>query len=114
MNQYECKVCNYTCKYYSNWTNHIETFKHKNNGITKRTTVKDKFIGECSLCKYKTNQEIAFKNHMLTKHSTNEEKKNNFKFYCELCNYGTFDKVLWSTHSNTKKHKYLSEFINKT
>lgn len=111
MNKYNCETCKYSCQYKSNWLTHIESNKHKNNGIIINKKWQNKFIGNCTLCEYKTTQEIAFKNHMLTKHSTNEEKKNNFKFYCTACNYGTFDTALWKTHCNTKKHKYSSSLI---
>ena len=35
INKYNCDICNYNCIYPSHWKQHIESERHKNNGIRK-------------------------------------------------------------------------------
>jgi hypothetical protein len=73
-NEYFCKTCNYKCSYKSQYDQHLETNKHKNNGKITRN-VKNKFDGKCKFCKFETNSSSNMKVHILANHTTNEEKK---------------------------------------
>lgn len=102
MNTYNCKICDYTCQYESHWKQHIESKKHKNNGIQTRS---DKFLdNKCKLCPFEANNSTNMLVHILTKHSTPERRKKEFKYYCDKCDFGTFTQILFSRHQETKKH----------
>ena len=47
---------------------------------------------------------INMKTHKLTKHSSTEQRKMEFKFYCEKCDFRTFGELLYTRHLETKKH----------
>ena len=100
---YYCEICNYKCEYNSHWIQHLNCYKHKNNG--KRLPRCDKtFDSKCKYCCYETKNLSSMKLHYLTKHSNKEERKTNFKYYCEKCDFGTFSDILFSRHNETKKH----------
>lgn len=42
--------------------------------------------------------------HILTKHSSSQERKEYFKYYCKLCDFGTMAEILYQRHIETKKH----------
>jgi ribosomal protein L35 len=44
------------------------------------------------------------KTHILTHHSTKEERKNNMKYYCDKCDFGTNAEILFKRHLETQKH----------
>ena len=61
---YHCNICNYTCLYQSHWKQHIESDKHKNNGIRKPR--KDKKLDpQCKFCDYSTTSSTNMKLHYL-------------------------------------------------
>ena len=99
---YCCEFCNYQCLHDSHWQQHIKTKKHINNGVIKRN--KSKIDMKCAKCTFSTNEHTNFKLHCLTKHSTPEEKKKNFRFYCDKCNFGTFGKINFERHCESQKH----------
>lgn len=101
---YKCDICNYKCKYKSQYIQHLKTNKHKNNGIITKN-LPNKFDGKCKLCKYESTSSSNMKVHILANHTTNEEKKEKAKYYCDVCNYGTYIKVHYENHCNTLKHK---------
>jgi hypothetical protein len=47
----------------------------------------------------------TLKQHILSKHSSIDEKKKEFKYYCEKCDFGAFAKKLYDQHCKTIKHK---------
>jgi hypothetical protein len=101
--KYYCECCNYKCKYPTHWQQHIDSEKHKNNGI--RPPRSDKiYKDKCSFCNYSPNNLSSLKTHCLTHHSTKEERKKEFKFYCDKCDFGTFADILFTRHLETKKH----------
>ena len=101
--KYYCECCNYNCLYPAHWKQHIESEKHKNQG--KRKPRSDKILEpKCKICNYITNNLTCMRVHILTNHSTNEERKKEFKYYCEKCDFGTFAEILFTRHNETKKH----------
>lgn len=102
MSKYNCDVCGYICNYESHWTQHINSKKHKNNGIQSRS---DKVLeNKCKLCNFEAKNSSNVLVHILTKHSTPKERKEQFKYYCEKCDFGTFTEILFKRHEETKKH----------
>ena len=98
---YHCNICNYTCLYQSHWKQHIESEKHKNNGVRKPR--KDKKLDpQCKFCVYSTTSSTNMKLHYLNNHANKEERKNEFKYYCEACDFGNFSKGLFKLHNDTK------------
>jgi len=59
---------------------------------------------KCTKCEYQTINKIMYKQHILNKHATLEEKEIGFKFYCKLCDYGSFFIDLYENHLKSKKH----------
>lgn len=50
-------------------------------------------------------QKTAYKFHMLSYHSTFEERKAGFPHFCELCDVGMFNINEFDKHLKTNKHK---------
>jgi ribosomal protein L35 len=42
--------------------------------------------------------------HILTNHSTKEERKKEMKYYCDKCDFGTNAEILFQRHLETQKH----------
>lgn len=102
MQKYSCEVCNYKCNYESHWKQHIDSNKHKNNGVQTRS---DKVLeNKCKFCHFESNNLTNMTTHILTKHSVPEKRKEQFKYYCEKCDFGTFTEILFKRHNETKKH----------
>jgi hypothetical protein len=101
--KFYCSDCDYKCLYPAHWKQHIENKKHINKGIRKPRS--DKILEpKCELCHFITNNLTNMKTHKLTKHSSTEQRKMEFKFYCEKCDFGTFGELLYTRHLETKKH----------
>ena len=60
---------------------------------------------KCKFCNYMTKNVFLLKKHILTEHSTKEERKEKITYYCNLCDFGTFSKDTYDIHLNTNKHK---------
>lgn len=101
-NNYYCETCKYKCHHESHWNQHINTVKHKNNGKIKRNRPKENL--KCPHCTFNTNMHGNYKTHILTKHSTSEDRKTKFTFYCEQCDFGTFGKINYDRHCESQKH----------
>ncbi len=100
--KYNCKKCNYSCNYLSEWNEHLETKKHTGE---KRKGRNDKILEEvCKFCLYKPIKTTNMKLHYLNKHATKEERQNGFNFYCDKCDFGCFVNILFSRHLETQKH----------
>lgn len=101
--KYSCNQCKFYTNYKSKWDLHIITELHKTG---KKKTRKDKVCPEkCPKCDYECSVNTTLKQHILSKHSTVDEKKKEFKYYCEKCDFGAFAKQLYDKHCNTTKHK---------
>jgi len=84
-----CILCNYKTTSNVDWLKHIETQKHKRNGMKKST--------KCDQCNYESTSHWNIKLHKLYVHATIEEKKKH-KYYCEICD------VLFLCPAYQKKH----------
>ena len=110
MNKFICETCNYKTDYESKYKQHLETKKHKNNGILVRK--EENIIKECDKCSFTSKNNDIFRTHYLTKHSNKEEKEKEFTYYCKFCNFGTFNKSLMDIHKNSKKHINITLLLN--
>ena len=100
--KYNCEKCQYKCNYLSEWNEHLTCKKHTGE---KRKERCDKILVEkCTFCDYKSTKTSNMKLHILTHHSTKEDRKVNFKFYCEKCNFGCFSESCYNIHNLTQKH----------
>ena len=73
---YNCELCDYHTNVKMNWALHELTEKHKRNGQKKPIS--------CDKCNYVGLNHWNLKLHILTQHSTIEERKK-AKYYCETC-----------------------------
>jgi ribosomal protein L35 len=100
--EFYCDKCNYTCIYESHWKQHTESKKHQNIDRQPRS---DKVLEpKCKLCQFESNNLTNMTVHILTKHSTPDKRKKEFKYYCEKCDFGTFTEILFTRHQEAKKH----------
>jgi hypothetical protein len=109
--KYICEKCNFKCNHESRWNQHIETELHKTG--KKKTRSDKKFDGKCKHCEFIAKNNINMQQHVLSFHSTKEERKAGFKYYCEHCDYGTFAKTFFDKHNGTSKHKTIMDIVNK-
>ena len=107
---YHCESCKYTTKYHSSWIQHVNTEKHKNGGKKsmppRNYTKKKAFDPNCKHCSYTTHIVNSMTVHILTNHSTSEERRAGFKYYCETCDVGVVCEKAYIRHCDTKKHKF--------
>ncbi len=80
----------------TNWNTHLNSTKHKREGKPKSI--------ECVLCERKFINHITQKHHMLTAHSTKEERANE-KYYCTPCDLVFISKLYMEKHIAGKFHK---------
>ena len=102
--KYSCDTRNYKTNVKASWKLHMISDKHMRNGEKKST--------KCELCDYQTTSHWNVKLHMLTQHSTLEERKNH-KYYCEICDTVFLRAVLLENHINGTKHANKLKKINK-
>lgn len=100
--EFYCDKCDYICQYESHWLQHTSSKKH--NDITRKPRSDKVLEPKCKLCSFETNNTANMLVHTLTKHSTPERRKKEFKFYCDKCDFGTFTQILFTRHLETKKH----------
>lgn len=98
---FNCDICNFSCKYESIWKQHISTKKHNNKGVLTR---KSRTIKLCYICNFKAEHKESLNTHILTKHKNKEDRENEFTYYCKKCDFGTFIKILFDKHNSTIKH----------
>jgi hypothetical protein len=109
-NPYYCEICKYTAKTRGNLMQHFNTIKHRGGGKNPMSKTNKKDFGpNCKYCAYTTNIVSAMAVHVLTNHSTSEERKARFTHYCDQCDVGTFSTKLHARHCETKKHKFNIE-----
>ena len=94
--KYNCEKCQYKCSYLSEWNEHSSSKKHTGE---KRKERSDKILEEqCKFCQYKSTKTTNMKLHILTNHSTKEDRKKGMKYYCDKCDFGTNAEVLFNRH----------------
>jgi len=94
--EFYCYLCDYKTTISTDWLKHIKSKKHERSGQPKTT--------KCDLCDYSAASHWNIKQHMLTQHSTLEERKK-CKYYCELCDIVFFCSAYKKKHDEGKRHK---------
>ena len=84
-----CECCDYTATANAFWLKHLETQKHKRNGQPKPTS--------CTLCNRSFINHITQKHHMLSAHSTKEDRVKE-KYYCDCCDVVFISKMYHDKH----------------
>ena len=95
--EYYCECCDVKVNHMNNWVKHINSSKHLRLGQPKRI--------ECTICERKFINHITQKHHMLSTHSTKEERSKE-KYYCESCDYVFISKLYMDKHIEGKLHKF--------
>jgi hypothetical protein len=94
--KYTCDICNYKTAIKTSWHCHILSDKHNRNGQKKPIS--------CEKCDYIGLNHWNLKLHILSQHSTIEERKNS-KYYCKTCDQVFFCKLYIDNHNKSNKHK---------
>lgn len=105
--KFGCEECGFHTNYKSKWELHIQTEKHKTGKRKERSD--KKCPKNCPNCKYTTRSNAGMRVHILTNHSTQEDRKKEFTYYCAACDYGTFCKFSHDNHLQTNKHKRMEK-----
>ena len=101
--KYSCELCNFNTLYLSEWNKHINTDKHKRDGAKKQIL--------CEICNYISKTHWNLKMHILTQHSTKEQRMEQ-KYYCKFCDQVFFCSQYLKTHNDGKKHQNIISAIN--
>jgi hypothetical protein len=106
--EYYCECCDVKVNHMNNWEKHVNSLKHIRAGKPKSI--------ECIECNRKFINHQTQKHHMLSAHSTKEERAKE-KYYCETCDYVFISKLYWDKHNGGKIHqskvKSLEQLIQK-
>jgi hypothetical protein len=95
-NKLYCECCNYTATANAFWLKHLETQRHKRDGIKKPTF--------CDLCNYKSISHWNVNMHKIQKHSTKEERSK-LKLYCSACDIVCMCQKYFDKHMESTRHK---------
>jgi len=96
--KFRCETCNYSTNIKVHWHTHIMSDRHNRNGQKK--------ISKCELCTYESVSHWNVKLHILSKHSTKEEREKH-KYYCNICDTAFFCNLYMEKHMNGQKHNKL-------
>lgn len=94
--KYHCEYCNYYSNFNSEWLKHLQSQKHQRYGEKKSK--------KCNICDYEATSHWNIKIHVLSQHSTIDEKKQH-KYYCEICEQIFFSSKHFNAHVSGKKHE---------
>jgi hypothetical protein len=94
--KYHCEYCNYYSNFNSEWLKHLQSQKHQRYGEKKSK--------KCNICDYEASSHWNIKIHVLSQHSTIDEKKQ-YKYYCEICEQIFFSSKHFKSHVSGKKHE---------
>jgi hypothetical protein len=92
---FNCIDCNYHTTKPSDWVKHVDSKKHERHGGKKES--------KCNKCDYKAFNHWNLKIHILSQHSTLEERIKS-KYYCDSCDRVFFSQLYKDRHDNGKRH----------
>ena len=92
---FNCYLCKYSTSKSADWIKHQKTRKHLREGIPKTTI--------CNICDFSTSSHWNLKLHILSHHSTKEERQN-YRHYCEICDLVFFCSAYKNKHTSGKVH----------
>lgn len=95
---YSCECCSYSTIKPSDWIKHIKCKKHLRNN--------EKLPYNCDKCEYVGLTHWNLKMHLLSTHSTKEERIK-CKYYCVACDRVFFCSTYFNSHNNSTKHKNI-------
>jgi hypothetical protein len=93
-----CETCNFIATRPCEWLMHIESNKHKRNGMNKTKI--------CDICNVEFKTHWIQKMHKLKIHASIEERQK-MKYYCKDCDLIFFSKLYLDKHTDGKLHKNL-------
>ena len=93
--KFNCDLCKFNTDIKASWHAHIMSDKHNRLGQKKST--------KCDLCNYESVSHWNVKLHVLSKHSTKEDRQKH-KYYCNICDTVFFCPTYMERHMNGKKH----------
>ena len=99
--KYKCECCLFYTNFASEYNKHVKSLKHQRNGKPKEKKLD---IYNCNNCEYKGNTHWNLKMHIITQHSTLEER-NKQKYYCKDCDKVFFCSTYLTKHNNGIVHK---------
>jgi len=98
--KYECKQCNFKCKYEAQWKVHIETELHKTGKRKKRSDINE--LLKCEKCGFECRYKTQWNEHIETElHKTGKKKKRSDTkepLKCEHCDYKTKNETTMKLH----------------
>ena len=93
-----CECCDYETKWPGDWIKHTKYQKHLRQGQSK--------ITKCDKCDYEASTHWLLKRHLLSQHSTKEERSKH-KLYCADCDVVFFAKIYYDSHIISKRHNNM-------
>ncbi len=96
--KYTCTICLFKCNYNSFWLEHLSSEKHLRGGGPKIHKCKNEN------CDYETPVSWNMKMHVMTMHSTKEERSKS-KYYCPNCDQPFFSPMFYNSHMKGSKHR---------
>jgi hypothetical protein len=112
--KYECKLCDFTCRYESDYNRHVLTRKHKIRTNTNKKVVNSTEKYECKLCDFTCRYISDYNRHLLSqKHKQCDKKVVNSteKYECNLCDFTCRYISDYNRHLLSLKHNQLCENI---
>jgi hypothetical protein len=100
-----CKKCNFQTVNSYEFIKLVNTKKHDRNGLKIK-----EIIFKCEKCEKILANHFSYKIHLIQKHATIEEKKNQ-KYYCEICDTIFISKLYMDKHNIGKKHHNMLKLI---
>jgi hypothetical protein len=100
--EYYCEKCDYKTKVKHSYEIHLETEKHKTG--KNKTRIDKKLKDKCPHCDFTCKKNLSMEQHILNKHASKKERKEQCRFYCEECDYGTFNKYSYDNHLSLQSH----------
>jgi hypothetical protein len=95
-NNLYCGLCEYKTDRPTDFVRHLKSKLHQRGGVPK--------TNECKKCHQILSTHHTLKHHMLTNHSTKEERSKS-KYYCDTCDNVFIAKLYYDKHMNGIKHK---------
>ena len=92
--KYYCNLCDHGSNSNSDFLKHTKSKKHERGGLKQKI---------CLICNHECFNHWNLKQHILTQHSTIEERRKQ-KYYCDICDTVFFSKLYMETHMKGKKH----------